>query len=116
MAQQIRIDFVSDIACPWCVIGLGGLLSALVKLRDEIRVDLRFQPFELNPDMPVEGENLREHVSRKYGSTAEHSDKVREIIREHGAAYGFTFNYSPESRIWNTFDAHRLLHWSHSAG
>ncbi|MEZ5961816.1 MAG: DsbA family oxidoreductase [Hyphomonadaceae bacterium] len=114
MAEPIRIDFVSDVACPWCVIGLGSLLKAL----DEtgVKAEIHLQPFELNPDMAPEGENTAEHVAKKYGSTQERSNAVREVIREHGAALGFTFNYGPDSRIWNTFDAHRLLHWAELEG
>lgn len=112
MAQTLRIDFISDIACPWCVIGLRSLLKALESMRGEVQAEIRFSPFELNPDMAPEGENTAEHVARKYGSTRERSDAVRNVIKEHGAALGFTFNYGPESRIWNTFDAHRLLAWA----
>jgi len=110
MTPPLRIDFISDIACPWCVIGLRSLLKAL----DEtgVRAEIQLQPFELNPDMPLEGENTAEHVAKKYGSTPEHSGAVRDALKEHGAALGFAFNYGPESRIWNTFDAHRLLHWA----
>ena len=111
-AQPLRIDFISDIACPWCVIGLRSLLKALDTLRDEVSAEIVFQPFELNPDMPPEGENTAQHVQKKYGSTVERSTAVREVIRQHGEAHGFTFNYGPDSRIWNTFDAHRLLHWA----
>jgi predicted DsbA family dithiol-disulfide isomerase len=112
MVQPLRIDFVSDIACPWCVIGLRSLLQALEGVRDEVTAELRFQPFELNPDMPAQGENVAEHVQKKYGSTPERSAAVRQAIKQHGEALGFTFNYGPDSRIWNTFDAHRLLHWA----
>ncbi len=114
MAGPLRIDFVSDVACPWCVVGLRSLLKAL----DETgaKAEIHFQPFELNPDMAPEGENTAEHVAKKYGSTPERSQAAREAIKSHGAALGFTFNYGPESRIWNTFDAHRLLHWAELEG
>lgn len=112
MAHPLRIDFISDIACPWCVIGLRGLLQALDAIGDAVQADIHLHPFELNPDMAPEGENTAEHVAKKYGSTRERSDAIREVIKEHGAKLGFTFNYGPESRIWNTFDAHRLLHWA----
>ena len=115
MPQTLRIDFVSDIACPWCVIGLRSLLQALESIGD-VDAQIRFSPFELNPDMPPEGENTTEHVQKKYGSTSERSAAVRQAIKEHGAAVGFTFNYSPDSRIWNTFDAHRLLAWALTLG
>ena len=110
MAEALRIDFVSDVACPWCVIGLRSLLKALADTGVAARIHL--QPFELNPDMAAEGENTAEHVAKKYGSTPERSNAAREVIKHHGAALGFTFNYGPDSRIWNTFDAHRLLHWA----
>jgi predicted DsbA family dithiol-disulfide isomerase len=113
--QTLRIDFVSDIACPWCVIGLRSLLQALENIGD-VDAQIRFSPFELNPDMPPEGENTTEHVQKKYGSTSERSAAVRQAIKEHGAAVGFTFNYSADSRIWNTFDAHRLLAWALTLG
>lgn len=114
MAEPLRIDFVSDVACPWCVVGLRSLLKAL----DEtgVEAEIHLQPFELNPDMAPEGENTAEHVAKKYGSTPERSEAAREVIKSHGAALGFTFNYGPESRIWNTFDAHRLLHWAELEG
>lgn len=112
MAKKLRIDFVSDVACPWCVVGLRSLQAALDKVGDEVEADIHFQPFELNPDMPPEGENTTEHVQKKYGSTAERSAATRNAIRDAGANFGFDFNYTSESRIWNTFDAHRLLHWA----
>src|SRR5262245_52779691 len=115
-AQPVRIDFVSDIACPWCVIGLRGLLQALDALRDEVTAEIHLQPFELNPNMAPQGENTFEHVRAKYGSTPERSAAARQVLKERGAAVGFAFNYSPESRIWNTFDAHRLLHWAQLEG
>ena len=111
-AQPLRIDFVSDVACPWCVIGLRGLLKALDTIGEGLNAEIHFQPFELNPDMPPEGENTAEHVAKKYGSTRERSDAIRQVIAERGAELGFEFRYGPYSRIWNTFDAHRLLHWA----
>lgn len=112
MATMLHIDFVSDVACPWCVIGLRSLKAALEKVGAEVDVDIHFQPFELNPDMPPEGENTTEHVQKKYGSSPEKSAAARQAIRDAGVDLGFTFNYGPDSRIWNTFDAHRLLHWA----
>lgn len=114
MTEPLRIDFVSDVACPWCVVGLRSLLKALDQTG--VEADIHLQPFELNPDMAPEGENTAEHVAKKYGSTLERSQAAREVIRAHGAALGFTFNYGPDSRIWNTFDAHRLLHWAELEG
>ena len=110
----MKIDFVSDIACPWCAVGLNSLERALEKLGDEVSVQLHFQPFELNPQMPPEGEDTVQHLARKYGLSPEQLAKNREAIRERGASVGFTFGERP--RIWNTFDAHRLLHWAGLAG
>lgn len=116
MAATLRIDFVSDIVCPWCAIGLLSLLKALEPVRAEVAADLHIWPFELNPDMGPEGENLAEHTAKKYGSTPERSAAVRQAIESRGAELGFVFRYGPQSRIWNTFDAHRLLHWARSEG
>lgn len=116
MATPLRIDFVSDVACPWCVIGLRSLQQALAAVGDKVEADIHFQPFELNPDMAPEGENTTEHVTRKYGSNPERSAAAREAIRQNGEALGFDFNYTSESRIWNTFDAHRLIHWAGTQG
>lgn len=108
----IKIDFVSDVSCPWCAIGLAALRQALANLGDDVAADIHFQPFELNPQMPREGENATEHLMRKYGSTAEQIDANRENIRARGAPLGVTFRMNGNSRIYNTFDAHRLLHWA----
>ncbi|MEZ6024065.1 MAG: DsbA family oxidoreductase [Hyphomonadaceae bacterium] len=116
MTQTLRIDFISDVACPWCVIGLRGLLKALDAVGEGAEIEFHLQPFELNPDMGPEGENTTEHIARKYGSSPERSVAAREAIRQGGEAVGFAFNYGPESRIWNTFDAHRLLHWAAEQG
>ncbi len=116
MSQTLRIDFVSDVACPWCVIGLRSLRAALDKIGDDVAADIHFQPFELNPNMPPEGQNTTEHVKQKYGASPERSQATRNAIKDGGAALGFEFNYGPDSRIWNTFDAHRLLHWAGQEG
>lgn len=116
MSQTLRIDFVSDVACPWCVIGLRSLRAALDKIGDDVAADIHFQPFELNPNMPPEGQNTTEHVKEKYGASPERSQATRNAIKDGGAALGFEFNYGPDSRIWNTFDAHRLLHWAGQEG
>ena len=108
----IRIDFVSDVACPWCVIGLKSLEQALGKLGDEVEAEIHFQPFELNPDMPAEGQDITEHLAKKYGATAAQLEVTREAIRERGAELGFVFGIGKRSRIYNTFDAHRMLHWA----
>ncbi len=112
MATKLHIDFVSDVACPWCVVGLRSLKTALDRIGADVDAEIHFQPFELNPDMPPEGENTTEHVQKKYGSSPERSAAARQAIRDAGTNLGFTFNYGPDSRIWNTFDAHRLLHWA----
>lgn len=112
--KTLKIDFVSDVVCPWCVVGLGGLTTALDKLKGEgVAADITFQPFELNPQMAPEGENIVEHIGAKYGSTPEQSAQNREMIRARAAEVGFDMRMGPDSRIWNTFDAHRLLHWAH---
>ncbi|UVF17798.1 DsbA family oxidoreductase [Microvirga terrae] len=116
MTQHLKIDFVSDVACPWCVIGLRGLEQALADAADAVEADITFQPFELNPGMSATGQNLVEHIMEKYGSTAEQSAASRAMIRSRGAEVGFTFNMTEESRIYNTFDAHRLLHWAGIVG
>lgn len=113
--KTLHIDFVSDVVCPWCVVGLGGLETALATLKAEgIEAELHFQPFELNPQMAPEGENIVEHIGRKYGSTPEQSAANRAMItgRAAEAMPGFEMRMGPDSRIWNTFDAHRLLHWA----
>jgi len=116
MPRQIQIDFVSDVSCPWCVIGLKSLEAALSKLGDELVADIHFQPFELNPDMGPEGEDITEHIAKKYGSTTEQLARNREMIRARGAELGFVFDMSKRARIYNTFDAHRLLHWAEGTG
>ena len=119
MPKTLHIDFVSDIVCPWCVVGLGGLEAALERLKAEgITAEVHFQPFELNPQMPPEGENIVEHIGRKYGSTPEQSAANRAMITERAAEAwpGFDMRMGPDSRIWNTFDAHRLLHWAGTVG
>lgn len=116
MGQAMRIDFVSDVVCPWCVIGLKGLEEALAAIGDEIEPEIVFHPFELNPDMPAEGEGIADHVRRKYGASPEQSAANRSHIVDRAAEVGFTIGFRPEGRIWNTFDAHRLLHWAGEQG
>ncbi|MFJ6025736.1 DsbA family oxidoreductase [Brevundimonas sp. NPDC092305] len=116
MTKTLHIDFVSDVVCPWCVVGLGGLETALDKLEGEgITAEIAFKPFELNPQMAPEGENIVEHIGRKYGSTPEQSAQNREMIRARAGEVGFDMRMDETSRIWNTFDAHRLLHWAGEA-
>jgi predicted DsbA family dithiol-disulfide isomerase len=116
MTISLKIDFVSDVSCPWCAVGLGALEEALGKLQGEVSAELHFQPFELNPKMPAEGQDIGEHLTQKYGSTAEQQVQIRETIRARGAEVGFAFNPEGRGRIWNTFDAHRLLHWAEHEG
>lgn len=116
MTQPMKIDFVSDVSCPWCAIGLFGLERALERTRDLVSAEITFQPFELNPRMPPEGQNTLEHVMQKYGSTPDEIAANRERIRERAAEVGFTMRYSDDSRIYNTFDAHRLLQWAKLEG
>ena len=106
----MKIDFVSDVACPWCAVGLHALERALKRVGSDIEVELHFQPFELNPDMPPEGADTATYLMNKYGSTPEQLVRNRQNIRDRGAAVGFTFGERPH--VWNTFDAHRMLHWA----
>ncbi len=112
MPASLKIDFVSDVSCPWCAVGLWSLQLALAELRNEVVADIRFQPFELNPKMGPGGQDIGEHLTQKYGSTPEQQAQIREVIRQRGAEVGFTFNMAGRGRIYNTFDAHRLLHWA----
>jgi predicted DsbA family dithiol-disulfide isomerase len=112
MSTALRIDFVSDVSCPWCAIGLNSLELALAKLGDAVQAELHFHPFELNPQMGPEGQDITEHLQQKYGATAEQQEQTRAMIRQRGADVGFTFTPGQRSRIYNTFDAHRLLHWA----
>jgi predicted DsbA family dithiol-disulfide isomerase len=116
MITKLKIDFVSDVACPWCAVGLNSLERALERTAGAVDADITFQPFELNPDMPPAGQNLDEHIGEKYGATPAQLAQQREPLRERAASVGFTFNSSSRSRVYNTFDAHRLLHWAHSQG
>jgi predicted DsbA family dithiol-disulfide isomerase len=112
----MRIDFVSDVSCPWCAIGLKSLEQALERVAGEVEADIHFQPFELNPGMGPEGQDIFEHITEKYGSTAAQQEQSRETIRQRGLDVGFTFEMSKRGRIYNTFDAHRLLHWAEGQG
>ncbi|MDO6684163.1 MULTISPECIES: DsbA family oxidoreductase [unclassified Agarivorans] len=113
---SLRIDIVSDVVCPWCIVGYLRLQEALSQLDDNIRPHIQWHPFELNPKMPAEGQNLREHIQEKYGSTTEQSEAVREQLKGIGNELGFSFNFNQDSRIYNTFEAHQLLHWSEPYG
>lgn len=106
----MRIDFVSDVACPWCAIGLSSLDKALAAIGPEIPVELHFQPFELNPAMAAEGADAAEYLKNKYGMSDAQLAANRAVLRERGAAVGFDFG--DRRHVWNTFDAHRLIHWA----
>jgi predicted DsbA family dithiol-disulfide isomerase len=119
MTTHLTIDFVSDVSCPWCVIGLKALDQALAKVSTDITAEMRFQPFELNPKMGSLGQDITEHITEKYGMSEAQVNANRENIRARGAQLGFTFSMgnaanggAGRSRIYNTFDAHRLLHWA----
>jgi predicted DsbA family dithiol-disulfide isomerase len=116
MTRPVHIDFVSDVSCPWCVVGLGALETAIDRARDVVDATIVFHPFELNPNMGADGQNIAEHVAEKYGATLEQSAANRQRIKDSAAAVGFTINTGPDSRIYNTFDAHRLLHWAQLKG
>ena len=113
---SLRIDFVSDVSCPWCAVGLGALQAALERVAPDITAELHFQPFELNPQMPAHGQDTLEHLTQKYRISAEQARANGEAIRARGAAVGFTYDPQRRSRVWNTFDAHRLLHWAELQG
>jgi predicted DsbA family dithiol-disulfide isomerase len=114
--KKLKIDIVSDISCPWCIIGYKGLEQALTELQDDIQADIRWQPFELNPQMPKEGQEITEHITQKYGISEEQAANNREMIKQRGLDVGYAFGHRGGGRIYNTFDAHRLLHWAESQG
>lgn len=116
MTTPLKIDFVSDVSCPWCVIGLRSLEQALERIGDSASADIHFQPFELNPQLAPDGQDIGEHLAQKYGSTREQMLRNQEAIRARGAELGFTFDMGKRSRVYNTFDAHRLLHWAELEG
>ena len=116
MSATLTIDFVSDVSCPWCAIGLSALEQALARVAPEITAKVQVQPCELNPNMPAGGQDITEHLTQKYGSTAQQQSAIRETIRQRGAELGFTFRVQGRDRIYNTFDAHRLLHWAELTG
>ncbi|MGV8943000.1 DsbA family oxidoreductase [Thermomonas sp.] len=112
----LRIDFVSDIVCPWCAIGLASLEQALQRVAGDVLAEIHFQPFELNPQMSAEGEDITEHLQKKYGLSEAQMTENREHIHARGAELGFTFGKDARTRTYNTFDAHRLLHWAAMQG
>lgn len=116
MAEKLKIDIVSDVVCPWCIIGYKRLEQAISELGIEDRVELEWQPFELNPDMPDGGEDIQEHMARKYGSTAEQSRDFQSDLTKFGEELDFKFNFADGSRIVNTRDAHILLDYAKDKG
>ncbi len=116
MSKPVKIDFVSDVACPWCAIGLAALERAIASVGGDLQVELHFQPFELNPDMVAEGESIADHLGRKYGLSAEQLAQNGEALRQRGEALGVRIDLQKRDRIYNTFDAHRLLHWAGELG
>jgi predicted DsbA family dithiol-disulfide isomerase len=112
----MKIDFVSDVSCPWCVVGLKSLEAALARVANEVTADLHFQPFELNPQMGPGGQDIAEHIAQKYGSSAADIGRSQEGLKARGEALGFHFDFQRRGRIYNTFDAHRLLHWAADEG
>ena len=114
MTTPLRIDIVSDVMCPWCIIGYSQLAQALEATGTEH--DIHWHPFELNLDMPPEGQNVREHIIEKYGSTPEQSEQSRQQMTKLGADLGFDFKFTEDMRMHNTFNAHQLLHWADTQG
>lgn len=114
MSIPIRVDIISDVVCPWCIVGFRQLEQAAKATG--LQIEIYWHPFELNPDMPAEGENLRDHIMRKYGSTAEQSQQARDSLRAVGEPLGIDFRFSDDSKIVNTFAAHQLLHWAQESG
>src|ERR1700761_7463942 len=114
MTRPLQIDFVSDIACPWCAVGLSSLLRAIERVGGDVEADITLHPFELNPDMGSQGERLVDYLGRKYGRTPAQIEETQAMLRERGASVGFTFG--PREWVYSTFDAHRLLHWARLEG
>ena len=113
MIKNLKIDIVSDVSCPWCIIGYQALNQALSNLAPDIQADITWKPFELNPQMSKEGQEITEHITQKYGITEQQAEQNRAAIRERGLSVGYEFGNRGGGRIYNTFDAHRLLHWAH---
>lgn len=112
----LKIEIVSDVSCPWCIIGYQSLTQALSKLPGRTDYEISWKPFELNPKMSVEGQDLTEHLQEKYGSTKSEIDQIRNMISERGSDLNFKFNFQAGGRIYNTFNAHRLLYWAQQSG
>lgn len=116
MKEKLKIDIVSDVVCPWCTIGYKRLEQAISELGVADQIELEWQPFELNPKMPVEGQNITEHIAEKYGSTVEQQKESQERMADAGKELGFTFDYFDDMRMVNTFDAHVLLEYAKKFG
>jgi len=116
MADKLKIDIVSDVVCPWCTIGYKHLEKAIKDLGVEDKIDIEWQPFELNPNMPAEGQNVTEHITEKYGSTLEQQKESQQRMTDIGDALGFKFDYFKDMRMVNTFDAHVLLEYAKDFG
>jgi len=112
MNQTLKIDIVSDVSCPWCIIGYQSISTALKQLEPQVAANITWHAFELNPAMPAEGEDMGEHLQHKYGSSKADFEQTRKMITARGAALGFPFNFKENGRIYNTFNAHRLLFWA----
>jgi predicted DsbA family dithiol-disulfide isomerase len=112
--QTLQIDIVSDVVCPWCIVGYRQLARALAA--SGTAHEIHWHPFELNPQMPPEGQNLREHLAQKYGATKEQSEQNRIRLSQIGSELGFTFRFTDDTRMHNTFNVHQLLHWAESLG
>ncbi|MFT7287024.1 MAG: putative DsbA family dithiol-disulfide isomerase [Halieaceae bacterium] len=114
--MALKVDIVSDVVCPWCIIGYKQFEKALATLPGRFELSLHWRPFELNPQMPQEGQNLREHLAQKYEASEQQGLATRERLRSLGESLGFEFDYSDAMRMVNTFRAHQLLHWAGEAG
>lgn len=112
MTTTLKLDIVSDVSCPWCIIGYKALDEALLRLAPDITAQITWQPFELNPSMPPEGQDIVEHITEKYGISVAQSEHNRAAIKQRGLEVGYSFGERGGGRIYNTFDAHRLLYWA----
>ena len=114
--NKLQIDIVSDVMCPWCIVGYKGLESALQQLEPNIEATINWLPFELNPQMPIEGQDIKQHLLEKYAITEQQSAQNREMITKRGKDVDFDFNFSQHMRMINSFDLHRLLAWAKDQG
>lgn len=110
------VDIISDVSCPWCIIGYRSLNAALLELKAQDSVRINWLPFELNPDMPIAGQDRAEHIQQKYGLSPEQGQANRQQLIDRGSDVGYQFNFPENGRVYNTFNAHRLIHWSKSHG